>query len=112
MPFGQTPIRRKLTTMILLTRESYRPREPRIVLGRIHIDRAVQQIIELTRALVDGGKVAATVQALSPMVPTAMLTGWGHRLVADDEVPPHVNRVLNKPPRLAELREILAELTA
>jgi len=26
------------------------PREPQIVLGRIHINRAVQQIIELTRA--------------------------------------------------------------
>jgi hypothetical protein len=39
-------------------------------------------------------------------------TGWGQRLVADDEVPPHVDRVLNKPPRLAELRVILAELTA
>jgi CheY-like chemotaxis protein len=60
---------------------------------------------------VDGRKVAAKVRAVSPTVPIVMLTGWGQRLVADDEVPPHVNRVLNKPPRLAELREILAELT-
>jgi len=57
-------------------------------------------------------EVAATVRAVSPTVPIVMLTGWGQRLVADDEVPPHVDRVLNKPPRLAELREILAELTA
>jgi hypothetical protein len=41
-----------------------------------------------------------------------MLTGWGQRLVADGEVPPQVDRVLNKPPRLADLRSILAELTA
>jgi signal transduction histidine kinase len=31
-------------------REFYRPREPEIVLGRININRAVRQIIELTRA--------------------------------------------------------------
>jgi hypothetical protein len=27
-------------------------------------------------------------------------------------VPPHVNRVLNKPPRLIELRQALAELSS
>ena len=31
-------------------REFYRPREPQIALGRIHVNRAVQQIVELTRA--------------------------------------------------------------
>jgi hypothetical protein len=41
-----------------------------------------------------------------------MLTGCGHRLVAENDIPPHVNRVLNKPPRLHELRAALAELAA
>jgi hypothetical protein len=41
-----------------------------------------------------------------------MLTGWGQRLVAENDIPPHVNRVLNKPPRLAELRAALFDLTA
>jgi signal transduction histidine kinase len=69
-------------------------------------------VTDLGMPYVDGRKVAATVRAVSPKVPIVMLTGWGQRLVADDEVPPHVDRVLNKPPRLAELRVILAELTA
>jgi len=57
-------------------------------------------VTDLGMPYVDGRKVAATVRAASPTVPIVMLTGWGQRLVADDEVPPHVNRVLNKPPRL------------
>ena len=69
-------------------------------------------VTDLGMPYVDGRKVAAKVRAVSPRVPIVMLTGWGQRLVADDEVPPHVDRVLNKPPRLAELRAILAELTA
>jgi CheY-like chemotaxis protein len=69
-------------------------------------------VTDLGMPYVDGRKVAASVRALSPTVPIVMLTGWGQRLVADDEVPPHVDRVLNKPPRLADLRAILAELTA
>ena len=39
-----------------------------------------------------------------------MLTGWGHRLIATDDKPEHVDRVISKPPRLAELRAALAEL--
>jgi hypothetical protein len=41
-----------------------------------------------------------------------LLTGWGQRLVSEGDVPPHVDRVLNKPPRLAELRAALADLTS
>ena len=40
-----------------------------------------------------------------------MLTGWGQRLVAEDDMPPHVDRVLSKPPKLRELRAALAEVT-
>jgi signal transduction histidine kinase/CheY-like chemotaxis protein len=69
-------------------------------------------VTDLGMPYVDGRKVAAMVRAASSTVAIVMLTGWGQRLVADDEVPPHVDRVLNKPPRLAELRVILAELTA
>jgi hypothetical protein len=29
----------------------------------------------------------------------------------DGDVPPHVDRVLNKPPKLSDLRPVLAELT-
>jgi CheY-like chemotaxis protein len=61
---------------------------------------------------VDGRRVAAAVKAASSATPVIMLTGWGQRLLAESDMPPHVNRVLNKPPRLQELRAALAELTA
>jgi len=41
-----------------------------------------------------------------------MLTGWGYRLQAEDDVPHGVDCVLSKPPKLHELRAALAELAA
>ena len=69
-------------------------------------------ITDLGMPHVDGRKVAAAIKAASAQTPVIMLTGWGHRLVAEDDIPPHVDRVLNKPPRMRELRAALAELTA
>jgi hypothetical protein len=46
----------------------------------------------------------------SPHTPVIMLTGWGQRLVAEGDIPPHVDRVLAKPPKLREIREALAQL--
>jgi hypothetical protein len=43
-------------------------------------------------------------------VPIIMLTGWGHRLIASHDRPEHVDRVLSKPPKMADLRGTLAEL--
>jgi hypothetical protein len=37
-----------------------------------------------------------------------MLTGWGQRLIANGDIPAHVDRVLSKPPKLRDLRETLA----
>ena len=67
-------------------------------------------ITDLGMPDVDGRQVAATVETLASATPVILLTGWGRRLVADDEVPPHVDRVLSKPPRISELREALATL--
>ena len=41
-----------------------------------------------------------------------MLTGWGRRLIADGELPPGVDAVLSKPPRIADLRATLARARA
>jgi hypothetical protein len=41
-----------------------------------------------------------------------LLTGWGHRMLAEDGTPTNVDRVLSKPPKLAILRAVLAELTS
>ncbi len=68
-------------------------------------------ITDLGMPYVDGRKVAAAVKARSEDTPVILLTGWGRRLLAENEIPPHVDRVLSKPPKLAELRSALAELS-
>jgi CheY-like chemotaxis protein len=60
--------------------------------------------------LMDGRKVAAAIKALSRTTPVILLTGWGQRLIAANDIPEHVDRVLSKPPRLMELRAVLLEL--
>jgi CheY-like chemotaxis protein len=65
-------------------------------------------ITDLGMPYVDGRKVAAAVKAASPATPVILLTGWGERLVAENDIPPHVDRVLNKPPKLLQLRNALA----
>jgi signal transduction histidine kinase/CheY-like chemotaxis protein len=67
-------------------------------------------ITDLGMPYVDGRKVASAVKALSRDTPVILLTGWGQRLVSDGDVPAHVDRVLNKPPKLYQLRAALAEL--
>ncbi len=69
-------------------------------------------ITDLGMPYVDGRKVAAFVRAASPATPVILLTGWGRRLIAENDIPPHVDRVLGKPPKLLELRAALAELTS
>ena len=68
-------------------------------------------ITDLGMPFVDGRKVAAAVKSASPSTPVILLTGWGQRLITEDEIPAHVDRVLNKPPRLLHLRTALARLT-
>jgi PAS domain S-box-containing protein len=67
-------------------------------------------ITDLGMPYVDGRKVAARIRQMSAQVPIVMLTGWGHRLIATDDKPEHVDRVLSKPPKMAELRATLAEV--
>jgi signal transduction histidine kinase/CheY-like chemotaxis protein len=69
-------------------------------------------VTDLGMPYVDGRKVAAAVKALSPQTPVILLTGWGQRLVAEGDVPPHVDRVLNKPPKLRDLRGALSDLVS
>jgi PAS domain S-box-containing protein len=69
-------------------------------------------LTDLGMPYVDGRRVAAAVKADSPSTPVILLTGWGRRLVAEGDIPPHVDRVLSKPPDLIELREALAFCSA
>jgi signal transduction histidine kinase/ActR/RegA family two-component response regulator len=75
-------------------------------------ERFAAVITDLGMPYVDGRKVANAIKAVSPAKPVIMLTGWGQRLVAEGDIPPNVDRVLNKPPKLRELRSALAELVA
>jgi len=53
--------------------------------------------------------VAAAIKAAAPSTLIVMLTGWGQRLVATGDVPAEVSSVLSKPPKMAELRQCIAE---
>jgi PAS domain S-box-containing protein len=67
-------------------------------------------ITDLGMPHVDGRKVASTIKGSSPGTLVLMLTGWGRRLVAEGDVPPGVDLVLSKPPKLIELRAALARV--
>ena len=70
-------------------------------------------ITDLGMPYVDGRKVAAAVKAAAGDTILFMLTGWGQRLIAEGDIPPHVDHVLSKPPKLRVLRDALARhLTA
>ena len=65
-------------------------------------------ITDLGMPYVDGRKVASAIKLMAPATPVLLLTGWGQRIVTEDDLPVHVDRVLSKPPKLAELRAALA----
>jgi len=67
-------------------------------------------ITDLGMPHVDGRTVAIAIKSRAANVPLIMLTGWGYRLQAEDDVPHGVDYVLSKPPKLHELRAVLAEL--
>jgi signal transduction histidine kinase/ActR/RegA family two-component response regulator/HAMP domain-containing protein len=67
-------------------------------------------ITDLGMPYVDGRKVAVAIKEASAETPVILLTGWGQRLIADNDIPSGVDRVLSKPPKLREVREALAAL--
>jgi CheY-like chemotaxis protein len=69
-------------------------------------------ITDLAMPDVGGRKVAALIKALSPRTPVILLTGWGDHLLAEQAVPPCVDRMLSKPPHLGELRAALTALVS
>jgi len=66
-------------------------------------------ITDLGMPNMDGRRVATAIKDISTATPVIMLTGWGKRLLSDDDIPPHVDRLLSKPPKLGELRAALAQ---
>src|SRR6266404_3878800 len=69
-------------------------------------------VTDLGMPHVDGRKVASMIKMLSSTTPVILLTGWGQRLMAANDIVPHVDKLLSKPPRLHELRAALLELAS
>ena len=55
-------------------------------------------ITDLGMPYFDGRRVASAIRASSTSVVIIMLTGWGERLLSENDIPPDVDRVLPKPP--------------
>jgi signal transduction histidine kinase/ActR/RegA family two-component response regulator len=68
-------------------------------------------LTDLGMPQVDGRRVADAVKAVSPGTKVCLLTGWGHLMDTATDVPASVDWVLNKPPKLRELREVLAAVS-
>ncbi|MBS1702256.1 MAG: PAS domain S-box protein [Armatimonadetes bacterium] len=64
-------------------------------------------ITDLGMPYVDGRQVSSAIKEAHPDTFVILLTGWGQRLVDDGEVPPHVDFVLNKPPKILEIQDAL-----
>ncbi len=67
-------------------------------------------ITDLGMPYVDGRQLARTVKARSAATPVILVTGWGQRLITNGDVPPEVDGVLGKPPKLRQLRAMLAQV--
>jgi signal transduction histidine kinase/HAMP domain-containing protein len=67
-------------------------------------------ITDLGMPYVDGRKVAATIKTASSSTPIVLLTGWGRRMIDENDKPANVDKVLSKPPRLQDLRSAFLEL--
>jgi signal transduction histidine kinase/ActR/RegA family two-component response regulator len=68
-------------------------------------------ITDLGMPKIDGRQVAQMIKRESPMTPVIMLTGWGTMMQADGDKPSQVDCVLSKPPRINEIRQVLATVT-
>jgi signal transduction histidine kinase/ActR/RegA family two-component response regulator len=77
--------------------------------GGAHFDAV---ITDLGMPAMDGRRVAAAIKLASADTPVILLTGWGERLRAEEEMPPHIDCILSKPPKLADVRAALARLCA
>jgi len=67
-------------------------------------------ISDLGMPQVDGRKVAAAIKEAAPATAVLLLTGWGQRMVVEGDIPPGVDAVLSKPPKMKELREVFTRL--
>jgi signal transduction histidine kinase/ActR/RegA family two-component response regulator/HAMP domain-containing protein len=68
-------------------------------------------ITDLGMPYLDGRQLSRAIKTDSPETPIIMLTGWGTIMKEDGDMPAQVDGVLSKPPKIAELYAMLAEVT-
>jgi len=66
-------------------------------------------ITDLGMSYVDGREVARRVKEASPGTPVVLLSGWGIFL-EEERFPTAIDAMVSKPPRIEELRQVLAQL--
>ncbi len=67
-------------------------------------------VTDLGMPHLDGRRLAQIMKSESPSTPVIMMTGWG-TLMKGEELPPHVDSMLSKPPKITELHEMLRKVT-
>ena len=67
-------------------------------------------ITDLGMPGMDGKQVAERVKASSPKTPVVLLTGWGMMLDQEGQGMSNVDALMNKPPRVNELLQVLAKV--
>jgi signal transduction histidine kinase len=58
-----------------------------------------------------GNQLADHIKQIAPKVPIIMITGLGNIMEASGEMPKNIDRIIDKPFRLDELRKVLIEVT-
>ncbi len=69
-------------------------------------------ITDLGMPGIGGRQVARTIKAESPHTPVIMMTGWGAMMKEEGETTAEVDVVVNKPPRMAELNDLILRMAA
>jgi CheY-like chemotaxis protein len=60
----------------------------------------------------DGKQVAERIKASSPKTPVILLTGWGTMLDEEGQSMSNIDALMNKPPRLNDLMQVLAKVVS
>ena len=68
-------------------------------------------VTDLGMPHLDGRQLAQILKAESPTIPIIMMTGWGTLMKNQEDLPTHVDGMLNKPPKITELQEALRKVT-
>lgn len=68
-------------------------------------------VTDLGMPHLDGRQLAQILKAESPSTPIIMMTGWGTLMKNEEDLPPHIDGMLNKPPKITDLQAVLRKVT-